>query len=401
MRILYLSSSKLISDTANAVHVTRMCQAFAANGHDVMLASLKGNGTDEEVFKYFGISTRYPLYRHDENDDLFVRSLWTVRNQVSWIRIGGLPSILYGYRVLRPRSRGTLLDLVYARNLDWLFSMPSAIPFIAESHRPPRNVLERAMERNLYRRPGFRRLVVISQSLKRLYTGIFPCLGDRILVAHDAADDPGEISLHRDSNCFNVGYVGHLYKGRGTEIIRALARQFPDVKFHLVGGTADDRTRFVATGLSKNVILHGHRPPAELSTFFPMFDVVLAPYERKVAVGGGKGDTAAYMSPLKIFEYMSWGKAILCSDIPVLREVLDHDRNAILVPPDDLEAWMAALKMLIDDPGRRQRVGVTARRDFIKSHSWNQRAQEVLKGIEETGASSQIGAIARGSVRKC
>jgi len=33
--------------------------------------------------------------------------------------------------------------------------------------------------------------------------------------------------------------------------------------------------------------------------------VLLAPYQKEVAVGGGSGNTVDFMSPLKVFEYMS------------------------------------------------------------------------------------------------
>lgn len=382
MRIHYLASSELISNTANAVHVTKMCQAFVSVGHELVLISSKGGGSDEEVFRYFGISARYPLCRHEETDHPIVRALWEFRKYFSWIRVGGLPSMLYGYLVLRPQIRSNPPDLVYARNLDWLFSMPSDIPFVAESHRPPRNLLEREIERLLYRRAGFRRLVVISESLKYLYTGIFPWLSDRIFVAHDAADDPGEVEEKKMPERINVGYVGHLYKGRGTDIIRFMAHRMPDVMFHIVGGTPEDSARFAASGLSANVILHGHRPPSELAGFYRDFDFVLAPYERKVTVGGSRGDTSAYMSPLKIFEYMSWAKVILCSDMPVLREVLDDGRNAIMLPPDDPEAWVAALARLIKDQKKCQGLALSARQDFLAKYTWTSRAKNVLRGVE-------------------
>ena len=111
-----------------------------------------------------------------------------------------------------------------------------------------------------------------------------------------------------------------------------------------------------------------------------MFDAVLAPYQRKVAVVGG-GDTSAFMSPLKLFEYMSWGKPILCSDLPVLREVIEDGCNGLVLPPDDPTAWVAALHRLIDDSTERERLGNGARSDFLARHTWRRRAERVLDGL--------------------
>ena len=84
------------------------------------------------------------------------------------------------------------------------------------------------------------------------------------------------------------------------------------------------------------------------------------------------------MSPLKVFSYMAAGKPILCSDLPVLREVIEDGRNGILVPPDDPDAWAIALQRLLGDPALREKLGSTARADFLAHHTWSQRAVRVL-----------------------
>jgi glycosyltransferase involved in cell wall biosynthesis len=112
-------------------------------------------------------------------------------------------------------------------------------------------------------------------------------------------------------------------------------------------------------------------------------DAVLAPYLRVVhGVGGGGGNLAAWMSPLKIFEYMAAGKPILSSDLPVLREVLRDGENAMLRAPEDIEGWATALTQLFRDEGLRARLGAQARRDFDAHYSWNRRARSILDAIE-------------------
>ena len=55
MRITYLAPSTLISDSANSVHVMRMCDAFARLGHDVMLHGHRGKGSGGDVLSYYGV----------------------------------------------------------------------------------------------------------------------------------------------------------------------------------------------------------------------------------------------------------------------------------------------------------------------------------------------------------
>jgi glycosyltransferase involved in cell wall biosynthesis len=92
------------------------------------------------------------------------------------------------------------------------------------------------------------------------------------------------------------------------------------------------------------------------------------------------------MSPLKLFEYMAWGKPILCSDLPVLREVIEDRRNGLLLPPDDPAKWVAALNRLVANPAEGERLGKNARSDFLTRHTWRQRADRVLDGLQYPAA---------------
>jgi hypothetical protein len=54
-----------------------------------------------------------------------------------------------------------------------------------------------------------------------------------------------------------------------------------------------------------NLTLHGFVTHAEVGDHIRSFDVVLAPYGHAVSVKGGSAGAERWMSPLKIFEYMS------------------------------------------------------------------------------------------------
>jgi glycosyltransferase involved in cell wall biosynthesis len=87
------------------------------------------------------------------------------------------------------------------------------------------------------------------------------------------------------------------------------------------------------------------------------------------------------MSPLKVFGYMAAARPIICSDLPVLREVIEDGRNGLLVPPADPDAWAAALKRLLGDKNLRASLATTAHSDFLSRHTWRQRASRVIAGL--------------------
>jgi len=375
MRIVYLSASSIPSRAANSIHVMRMCQAFVKNGHEVVLmAPRRGDAMCDvdDAFSFYGVEKGFVI------------------NRLPWLSVKG-KHYTYGYWAAT-KAKSMRPDLVYGRNLiACFFASLMKMPVVFESHAPADNggCMLKWMFRRLIRCANFQRLVVITHSLKEYYLARYPFLTRRICVAPDGADFVSEsripVELPRRSERLQVGYTGHLYPGRGIEVIEELARVCAWADFHIVGGTDQDihavRSR---TQSLTNFFIHGFKRPAEADRYRLAADVLVAPYQRRVSVyGGGNGglDTVKWMSPLKLFEYMAAGKAILCSNLPVIREVLSDNATAILVPPDDIHAWSKALLSLRDDSEFRTELGRAARAEFLARYTWEHRADSVLSGL--------------------
>ena len=111
------------------------------------------------------------------------------------------------------------------------------------------------------------------------------------------------------------------------------------------------------------------------------FDILLAPYEQKVRVSGNTGDTSRWMSPLKIFEYMSDRKPMLVSDMPVLHEVLENEYNCLFCKVNDLDDWLAKLDALIQNEKLSDTISSNAYNDLKGKYTWDKRAKVVLKEV--------------------
>jgi glycosyltransferase involved in cell wall biosynthesis len=371
MKLVYLSASKIPSREANSIHVMKMCQAFGHLGHEVTL--LAPNVTNDLEP---GVSDPYAFYGVDR---------CFVLRKLPWRPVKGR-GFIYGFEAGRLASR-LGVDAVFGRSLHACsVAARSGVPTVWDAHML--SFLQRRDERWLFRlligAPGFRYISVNCASLGRCIAEQVPELEGRIVVAHNGADvlaegvEPADLG---GGGRPQIGYVGHLYPGKGFEIIRPLAAQMPWADFHVVGGEQQtvEALRSDPT-LPKNVRLHGFVPPAETERLCLAFDVLLAPYQADVRIAGG-GETAAWMSPLKVFGYMAAAKPIICSDLPVLREVIEDGRNGILVPHDDPAAWAVVLQRLMDDRALRERLGATAHADFLARHTWQRRASRVLGRI--------------------
>jgi glycosyltransferase involved in cell wall biosynthesis len=200
---------------------------------------------------------------------------------------------------------------------------------------------------------------------------------DRYASLPDPATARSELKLPAAQT---VLCTGHLYAGRGADLFLTLAGKFPAASFVWVGGRPEDveKWRQRATLLT-NVTFTGFIPNERIPLHQSAADVLLMPYQRTIATSSG-GNTADICSPLKMFEYMAAGRAILSSDLPVLHEVLNED-IAIFCPPEDNEAWEKKLGELLADEKRRHAYGQCARR-AVQQYSWIERGRKVLEAFQ-------------------
>ena len=245
----------------------------------------------------------------------------------------------------------------------------------------------------LTRSSRFLGMVVISESLRQAYLEQFDSLLHEpdIMAIHDGIDlerfdDMPSKQEARDElglcqERFIAGYVGHLYPGRGVEQILELAIQLPETHFLFVGGAPSDiaeRKQQAENAGLNNVEFAGFVANSELPTYYSACDTLLMPYQHEVSVSGG-GNTASYMSPMKMFEYMATGRTIIASDLPVLREVLDES-NAALCNPDDISDWRDALLRAKTDLAWSEKLAVKSLGD-VEKFTWKRRVSNILESM--------------------
>ena len=371
MNILYISKSIIPSRTANSINVMKMCQAFADNGHEVVLLApnlkTKYESDIRDIYEYYGVKKNFEI-----------KKLW--HPDV----VGG--AVIYTLCIFFYLLFNKNFNLVYGRFLHGCYVatfLKNRVIF--ESHESvfDMKALRYFVFKQLVKNKSFEKITVISQALKNIYLKKDILKNVEIQVAHDGADKvedlQNKVKLLGKRETLKVGYVGHLYKGRGIETIIECARKLNDISFHLVGGLKKDiefwknHTKQIQLN---NVYFYGFVSPKEAVKFKNSFDIFLAPYEKKVSVFGSDGsDTSKFMSPLKLFEYMSHKKPMIASDFPVIREVL-NEKNSILVDCDDIDSWVSSINEL-RNVNRREAIAKQALSDFNK-YSWKQRAIQLF-----------------------
>ena len=264
MKIAYLSTSTIPSVTANSIQVMRMSNALSNLGHSVIIFASFGKVSNIiDVYKYYNIEDNFEIIYCKKPKPKIISG------------------IFYGINVAINLLKFNF-DIYYGRCPHSLFfSSFSQKPFIYEAHNLPKRYFRTLLEKKLFKKKNFLRLVVISKALKRDYLLKFSNLDEsKIIVAHDAAsintkdikDQSYCVNNTKSKDSFNVGYVGSLFPGKGVEGVLSLAKERPFHKYHVVGGTEKEIAQFKKFA-SPQVKFHGREQPSNIPSLLRKFDI--------------------------------------------------------------------------------------------------------------------------------
>ncbi|MEM6707978.1 MAG: glycosyltransferase family 4 protein [Pseudomonadota bacterium] len=369
MNLAYLSGTAIPSDQASTIHVVKMAQALAQVPSNRSVRLYGYSGSETSLAAHYGVEPAFdPILWPQPTIPVGwgFHFAWSVRQHQRW---------------LAPAQRA---DAFYGRHVHGLVAAARlGLPVGYEAHALPSGRLKRTLERHLFMQRTFRALVCITEALAEDYR---QWLADDlpITVLPDAADAVNPAAPLRPlsdwpgrADTLQVGFVGHLYPGKGMELIVQLAPRLPHVDFHIVGGRSQDVDRWRAQSTAPNLYFHGYVPHADLPAYYARLDVGLLPLQSAVHTADGRREIGRWTSPLKAFEYMAHGLVILASDLPVLREVFSDQQNALLLPADEPQRWADTLSRISTAPQGRSDLGRRARSDFLARYTWSARAERV------------------------
>ena len=383
MHFHYISPSTLPSRAANSVHVVFQCDGLARVGAEVTLYAKRTMPEDlqleTELSSVYGVA--HPALHLD--------TVYSSSRRGNSLRIAchAVPKI----------RRAGRADAILSRNLYATFSLAvlHRVPLLFETHQLETGI-KKWMQRTIMCCPWVTTIVISEHLVKYLaeHHGVEP---RRTLVLHDAA--PAGISPiatieRREKLCTMVseaqgawtqvcGYFGHLYPGRGIELVEAMAAARKDCLFLVYGGTERDLAIRRAANRQGNLVFMGHVSHPVARELMSTMDVLLMPYQESVSIGVAGHDTARWMSPMKMFEYLGAGVPIISSDLPVLREVLIDGENSLLARPSDIGSWLAALDRIEENPEWAARIGANAHDQYERQHTWTRRAEKIIEAACE------------------
>ena len=386
MKIACISTSRVPSDTANSIQVMKACQGLARAGHEVVL--LVPSHSDAAHQNAAHSDVRYPDW-----ESLAERYGLQTRFEISWLPARpALKRNDFAWDAVQ-HAIHLRAALIYT----WtgqaaVFGLARGQPVIFEMHDVPTGRLGPLWFRLFLRWKGRKRLVVITRALRDVLDRRYgPLPPGQVQIAPNGVDleqyenlpDPGQARRELGlPDAVTVLCAGHLYAGRGLDLFVGLSRQFPTAHFVWVGGRPEDVAQARAQAAAqdiRNITFTGFVSNRALPRYQAAADILLMPYGQAIA-GSSGGNSADICSPMKMFDYLAAGRAILSSDLPVIHEIL-NDHNALFALPGDLPAWTEALTRLLNSPELRRSLGQQARSDAA-AYTWQSRAERALRGNE-------------------
>jgi len=191
--------------------------------------------------------------------------------------------------------------------------------------------------------------------------------------------------LKRSNAEFRVFYIGFLMKERGLDLmLHAMAMlkgKIEGLKLILVGDARREDVVYLnrtikKSGLEELVDFHGRLSHEDVLTLMEVSDVCLFPFPRI--------ETVNCIYPVKIFEYMAMGKAIVATRLKGISEVIRDEVNGLLVGPDDPREMADAIFKIHENPNLRKRLEFNAQKDAEK-YDWkiiNEKINEVISSLE-------------------
>lgn len=197
------------------------------------------------------------------------------------------------------------------------------------------------------------------------------------LFTPEAAGDEGgsETESERPRERPQILFVGRLKETKGVRQLlsafEVLHEEVPEATLTFVGDgplreELEERVR--AAALDDHVRFTGRLENDELPAVYAESAVFALPSELEGF-------------PRTVLEAMACGTPVVSSELPQLADVVEQVGET--VPRDDIEALAGALRRLLADDDRRERLGRAARQQVLEEYSWAETVRETTDVYHE------------------
>ncbi len=315
--------------------------------------------------------------------DVVRLGLGIINSWKSWRELGSQVDFVYEYAATLQ-----CLGWIFQRQgIPWILQVEALLFYEAKTERKALVLdgIAKWMEIQTYKQCDV--LACVSETLKDILVQDYKIDAQKIIIVNNGVDtdflNPQLHKSHRIFPGFTIGFVGSLYAWSGLnlllEIISELRNTGLDISLVVVGdGAMKSSWENLAQdlGITSNVAFIGRVSWQEIPQYIAGFDIG---YSGQVQLQMGR----MYLSPMKLYEYMSMAKPVIASAFEDAKRLIDNGQTGFLFQPENKDDLKRALLCAFHQREKLPQMGQLARTKIVNHHSWTSRVQVLVKGIEQ------------------
>ena len=367
-------------DIAHYIHDVQCANAGAGLGYDTVMVYCGEDSPPFHFLKYF-----FP-FRLEKADKRF-RDFYGASDKLDFVKLVfplftrrskplHEPAMLIKYYIpfhIAPRA-----FLIHTQ--DFLMveaAVRAKVPVIYEQHY----LANSAFKEDVVNSPFFKLAVVQSGVTKQsLIEHGMP--QNKVAVMHNGCE-PGFLIRQKEQadawrrellsggQDYLAVYSGSLFPFKGIGIIIGCAKQMPQIKFVLTGGTLEqiEGYRKIAQDIGNISFLGWIEPRSRLEGLFQAADIMLHPHMYRY------GD---HTDPVKFFQYLASGTPIAATDLPFLEEFKNKNLALEICKPGSLDEFIPCIRSVLKKYPRKQE-GYAENIELAKHFTWEKRMERILE----------------------
>ena len=390
MKILYYSSHPNLSLNASSgpgTHMREMINAFRELGHEVLPIIMGGREDLKVKSQKSKIKSSTQLLKK------FIPGiLWRTAKEIKLLNFDKQAE-----KILEKKIKKFNPHLVYERGAYMQLSGVNVVsalkikhiieinaPYLEEVYQFEQSatLLKRkaiAIEKQQIQKSN--KVVVVSSPLNEYYSQYTDDINKIVVVPNGIDAKKMQVDSILKENILKkydllnktvIGFVGSIFPYHGVDLlikaVAALYKEHQNIALMIVGdGMIIPELKKLSEELNILGITHftGSIPHKEVPCYIDAMDITVLP------------QTNYFCSPVKIFEYGVLGKAIICADTPAVRDVMENNKDGLLIG-STINDLTAALKKLLSDPATRKIMGECFKTKVHEKYTWHTHAQTIL-----------------------
>ncbi|MGP9846374.1 glycosyltransferase [Brachybacterium sp. 107] len=365
--------------------VTRLGYPYDMPGNaevpDVPLHDVVGNVDYRRLLTSREIEKKNPLFHYTER---YSSALLDLAKEQRPAIIHAASNHLNGLTAVKTARQLGIPSVYEVRGL-WEVTRGSRNPEWAES-----NMYKYIARMEADAAKGATRVFAITEALREemITRGVD---GDKIEIVPNGVDTSRFNPIPRDEELASqlgvagktvIGYVGSVLDYEGIELIleaaEVLNRVREDFRVLIVGDGAElerFQNHVQERELEHVVTFTGRVPHEEVERYYSLVDIT--PFPRLPL------PVCEMVSPLKPFEAMAMGKAVIASDVAALQEIVTPGVNGYLHEKGSTESLIEQLVRMLDDPEHTRQIGIQAREWVVENRDWSRLSMLIADSYAE------------------